>query len=114
MVGGIFSICTGMQGGSLIALLFPEGGQWEREEVQNWEVIHIESQMHAFHFDINLNLERKMPGCYISAWTYLRNLVFQIEPTYYGQLHGIEGRENDHIFHNEEKSSLCFLVELRV
>lgn len=69
MARDIFSICTGMQGGSLIALLFPGGGQWEweREEVQNREVITTEWQMCAFHFDINLSLERKMPGCCISA-----------------------------------------------
>lgn len=110
MARGIFSICTGMQGGSLIALLFPEGGQWEREEVQNWEVIRTELQMCAFHFHINLSLERKMPGCCISAQTCLRNLVFQIGPTCYCQLHGIEDRENGHIFHNKEKCSLYFLV----
>lgn len=114
MVRGIFSICTGMQGGSLITLLFPEGGQWEKEEVLNREVMHTESQLCAFHFDINLNLERKMPGYCISAGNYLRNLVFQIGPTCYCQLHGIEDRENGNIFHNEEKYSLCFLVELWV
>lgn len=112
MVRGIFSICTGMQGGLLIALLFPEGGQWEREEVQNQEVIRTESQMRAFHFDINLSLERKMPGCCISAWTYVRNLVFQIGATCYCQLHGVEYSGNGHIFHNEEECSLYFLVEL--
>lgn len=45
---------------------------------------------------------------------YLRNVVFQIGPTCYCQLHGIEDRENGHVSHNEEKCSLCFLVELWV
>lgn len=81
MVRGIFSICTGMQGGSLITLLFPEGGQWEKEEVLNREVMHTESQVCAFHFDISLSLERKMPGYCTCAGNYLRNLVFQIGPT---------------------------------
>lgn len=39
----------------MIALLFPKGGQWSREEVQNQEVVHTESQMLTFHFGINLN-----------------------------------------------------------
>lgn len=101
MARGIFSICTGMQGGSLTTLLLPEGGQWER--VQNRKVICTESQMCAFHFDTNLSLERKMPGYCISTWTSRRNLAFQIGQTCYCQLHGIEDRENDHIFHNEEE-----------
>lgn len=111
MVRGIFSICTGMQGGSSIALLFPEGDQWEREEVQNQEVVCTKSQM-PLTLKINLSLERRIPGYFISAWNYLRNLVFQIGPTSYCQLRGIEDRENGHIFPNEEKWSLCFLVEL--
>lgn len=66
----------------MIVLLFPKGGQWEREEVQNHEVVHTESQMHTFHFGINLSLERKMAVSCISAWNYPRNLLFQIGPIY--------------------------------
>ena len=96
----------------MIALLFPKGGQWEREEVQNQEVVYTESQMRTFHFDINLSLERKMAVSCISAWNYLGNLLCQIGPIYCCQLHSIEDTENGHLFRNEEKCSLCFPVEL--
>lgn len=77
MFRGIFSICTGMQEGSLISLVFPEGGQWGREEVQNREVIHTLLRMCAFHFVVNLRLERKMPGRCISVCNILEILCFK-------------------------------------
>lgn len=80
--------------------------------IQNQEVVHKESQMHAFCFGINLSLERKMAVSCISAWSYLGNLLFQIGPVYCSQLRSIEDSENSHLFHNGEKCSLCFPVDL--
>lgn len=61
----------------MIALLFQKGGQWERDEVLNQEVVHAESQMHTFHFGLTLSLEGEMAVSCLSAWNYFKNICFK-------------------------------------